>query len=193
MTKSMVHIPDTAEAQEILEEYNKGDFHIYHAKVLSGVLRYFAKEYDPGREEFWAAVGMLHDLDFELYPEEHCIKTQEILREKGIDESLIRAAASHGYGLTGIDFKPEHVMEKILYTVDELTGIIGAAALMRPSRSVMDMELKSVKKKYKTPSFAAGCSREVIEKGAQMLDMDLDMLIQKTLLAMRSLNGSLEV
>lgn len=188
----MGHIPDMREAEDILQEYNKGDFHLYHARVVSGVLRYFAKEYDPEREDYWAAAGLLHDVDFELYPEAHCIKAQEILRGKGVEESLVRAVASHGYGIT-VDIKPEHIMEKLLYAVDELTGIIGATAIMRPSKSVMDLELKSVKKKYKTPSFAAGCSREVIEKGASMLGMDIDELIEKTILAMRSLNGQLEI
>lgn len=190
---AMGHIPSIEEAEAILKEYNTGEFHIYHAKVVSGVLGYFAKEYDPDREEFWAAAGLLHDLDFERYPDEHCVKAQEILREKGVDESLIRAVASHGYGLADVDIKPEHVMEKILYAVDELTGIIGATAIMRPSGSVMDLELKSVKKKYKTASFAAGCSREVIEKGARMLGMEVDSLIEKTILAMRSLRGVLEI
>ena len=129
-------------------------------------------------------VGLLHDWDFELYPEEHCIKVQEILKEKGIDERLIRAISSHGYNLT-VDIKPEHEMEKVLYATDELTGLIGAAALMRPSKSIQDMELSSVKKKYKNEKFAAGCSRKVIEEGAIMLGWDLDKLIQETILAMR--------
>ncbi len=174
------------EAFELLKEYNKEPFHIKHAVTVEGVMRYFANELGYGGEaDFWAIVGLLHDLDFEMYPEEHCRKEQEIMRERGLDERLIRAVASHGYGLT-VDIAPEHEMEKVLYAVDELTGLIGAVALMRPSKSVSDLELKSVKKKYKTLNFAAGCSREVIEKGTQMLGWELDDLISKTILAMRS-------
>lgn len=174
------------EAFELLKEYNKEPFHIKHAVTVEGVMRYFANELGYGGEaDFWAIVGLLHDLDFEMYPEEHCRKEQEIMRERGLDERLIRAVASHGYGLT-VDIEPEHEMEKVLYAVDELTGLIGAVALMRPSKSVSDLELKSVKKKYKTLNFAAGCSREVIEKGTQMLGWKLDDLISKTILAMRS-------
>lgn len=149
-------------------------------------MKYFAKELGYGdEEEFWGIVGLLHDLDFEQFPEQHCIKEQEIMRERGIDEKIIHATASHGFELT-VDIKPEHEMEKVLYAVDELTGLIGAAALMRPSKSVQDIELKSVKKKYKSKGFAAGCSREVIERGAQMLGWSLDDLISKTILAMRT-------
>lgn len=174
------------EAFELLKEYNKEPFHIKHAVTVEGVMRYFANELGYGDEaDFWAIVGLLHDLDFEMYPEEHCKKEQEIMRERGLDERLICAVASHGYGLT-VDIAPEHEMEKVLYAVDELTGLIGAVALMRPSKSVSDLELKSVKKKYKTLNFAAGCSREVIEKGTQMLGWKLDDLISKTILAMRS-------
>ncbi|MBR3888396.1 MAG: hydrolase [Clostridia bacterium] len=172
-------------AYELLREYNKESFHIKHALVVEGVMKYFAEKlgYD-NEKEFWGVVGLLHDLDFEIYPEEHCIKCQEIMREKEIDEKIIRAISSHGYGLT-VDIKPEHEMEKVLYATDELTGLIGAAALMRPSKSVQDMELSSVKKKYKNEKFAAGCSRKVIEDGAQMLGWDLDKLISETILAMR--------
>ena len=153
---------------------------------MEGVLRYFANELGYGDEaDFWANVGLLHDLDFEQYPEAHCIKEQEILREEGIDERLIHAVASHGYALT-VDIRPEHEMEKVLYATDELTGLIGAVALMRPSKSVQDLELKSVKKKYKNAKFAAGCSQEVIERGAEMLGWTLDDLISRTILAMRS-------
>ena len=149
-------------------------------------MKYFANELGYGDEvEFWGIVGLLHDLDFEQFPEQHCIKEQEIMRERGIDERIIHATASHGYALT-VDIKPEHEMEKVLYAVDELTGLIGAVALMRPSKSVSDLELKSVKKKYKNLKFAAGCSREVIERGADMLGLELDDLIQRTILAMRS-------
>ena len=173
------------DACELLKEYNKEAFHIKHALVVEGVMKYFAEKlgYD-NEKEFWGVVGLLHDLDFEMYPEEHCIKCQEIMREKEIDEKIIRAISSHGYGLT-VDIKPEHEMEKVLYATDELTGLIGAAALMRPSKSVQDMELSSVKKKYKNEKFAAGCSRKVIEDGAQMLGWDLDKLISETILAMR--------
>ena len=142
-----------------------------------------------GEADFWETVGILHDLDFEKYPEQHCIKEQEILREKGIDERIIHAVASHGYALT-VDIEPEHEMEKVLYSVDELSGLIGAVAIMRPSKSVSDLELKSVKKKYKNMNFAAGCSREVIERGADMLGWTLDDLISKTILAMRSCENS---
>ena len=173
------------EALELLKEYNKDKFHIKHALTVEGVMNYFAEKLGYGEEkDFWGIVGLLHDLDFEMYPDEHCLKVQEIMREKEIDEKLIHAVASHGYNLT-VDIKPEHEMEKILYATDELTGLIGAAALMRPSKSVQDMELKSVKKKFKNEKFATGCSRKVIEDGAQMLGWDLDKLIEETILAMR--------
>ena len=174
------------EALSLLEEYNKGEFHLKHGRIVGDVMRWFANELGYGDEaEFWETVGILHDLDFEMYPEEHCVKSQEIMREKGLDERLIRATASHGYGLC-VDIKPEHEMEKVLYATDELTGLIGAAALMRPSKSVQDMELKSLKKKYKDKKFAAGCSRDVISKGAEMLGWELDELLEKTLDAMKS-------
>ena len=174
------------EAWQLLKEYNKEHFHLQHAVTVEGVMRYFAEKLGYGSEaDFWGIVGLLHDLDFEMYPDEHCIKEQEIMRERGIDERIIHATASHGYALT-VDIKPEHEMEKVLYAVDELTGLIGAAALMRPSKSVQDMEVSSVKKKYKSKSFAAGCSREVIERGAEMLGWELSDLIGQTLLAMRS-------
>lgn len=178
-------IPTREEALALLEEYNKEPFHIKHAKIVEGTMRYFAKRLGYGDEEdFWGVVGLLHDLDFEKYPEEHCIKEQEILRARGIDERIIHAVASHGYELT-VDIAPEHEMEKVLYATDELTGLIGAVALMRPSKSVADLELKSVKKKYKSPNFAAGCSRAVIERGAEMLGISVDELIEQTILAMR--------
>ena len=174
------------EAWQLLKEYNKEHFHLQHAVTVEGVMRYFAEKLGYGSEaDFWGIVGLLHDLDFEMYPDEHCIKQQEIMRERGIDEKIIHATASHGYALT-VDIKPEHEMEKVLYAVDELTGLIGAAALMRPSKSVQDMEVSSVKKKYKSKSFAAGCSREVIKRGAEMLGWELSDLIGQTLLAMRS-------
>jgi len=186
-------IPTLEQAETLLKQYNKEEFHLRHAKIVSGVMRYFAKEHDPENEEFWAVVGLLHDLDFELYPDEHCFKTSEIMRDLGYDEKLIHAVASHGYNCTGIDAAPEHYMEKVLYATDELTGLIGAAALMRPSRSVVDIEVKSVMKKFKTPAFAAGCSREVIMQGAEMLCTTLEDLIGNTILAMRSLIGTIEI
>ena len=179
---------ELTKAWEILEKHNKEAFHLRHAKTVSGVLRYFAKEYDPQREEFWAAVGLLHDIDFEEYPKEHCVKGEELLRGYGACEELIRAAMSHGWGSNPTPHKPEHIMEKILFAIDELTGLIGAAAIMRPSGSVQDLELASVKKKFKDKKFAAGCSREVISYGAEMLGWELDFLIEKTILAMRSLD-----
>ena len=183
----MSYIPSVEESYELLKKYNKDEFHLKHGTIVSGVMGYFAKEYDSDHIDYWKVVGMLHDLDFELYPEEHCIKSQELMRDLNLDEGIIRATASHGYGIT-VDIKPELFMEKILYAIDELTGLIGAVALMRPSKSVSDLEVKSVMKKYKTTNFAAGCSRDVINKGAEMLDMELSNLISKTILAMRSLD-----
>ncbi len=180
------------QAWDLLTEFNKDRFHLKHAVTVEGVMRYFSKELGYSDEEdFWGIAGLLHDLDFEQFPTQHCIKEQEIMRERGLDERLIHATASHGYALT-VDIKPEHEMEKVLYAVDELTGLIGAVAIMRPSKSVSDLELKSVKKKYKNLNFAAGCSREVIERGADMLGWDLDDLISKTILAMRSCENAYE-
>ena len=174
-------------AWALLTEYTKEPFHLKHAETVEGVMRYFAEKLGYGEEvEFWGIVGLLHDLDFEKFPEQHCIKEQEIMRERGLDERLIHATASHGYELT-VDIRPEHEMEKVLNAVDELTGLIGAVALMRPSKSVLDLELKSVKKKFKTLNFAAGCSRPVIQRGAEMLGWTLDELISETILAMRTL------
>ena len=174
------------QAFELLKKYNQEEFHIRHALTVEGVMRWYAKELGYGEEEeFWGIVGLLHDIDFEQYPEQHCIKAPELLREGGASEELIHAVCSHGYAIT-VDVKPEHLMEKVLYAADELTGLIWAAALMRPSKSVQDMEVKSVKKKYKNAKFAAGCSREVIERGAEMLGWELSDLIGKTILAMRS-------
>lgn len=185
--KGMGKIPSREEAFALLSEFNKDEFHLKHSKIVEGVMKYFARELGYGaEEEFWGIVGLLHDLDFEEYPGQHCIKSQEIMKERGLDERIIHATASHGYELT-VDIKPEHEMEKVLYAVDELTGLIGAVAIMRPSKSMMDLELSSVKKKYKNQKFAAGCSREVIERGAAMLGWELDDLIQKTILALRNL------
>ena len=178
---------DITKAQEILEKYNKEVFHLQHAKTVSGAMRFFAREYDPKREEFWAVVGLLHDIDFEEYPEQHCVKGEDLLRENGADIELIRAAMSHGWGMTLTPHEPVHIMEKILFAIDELTGLIGAAALMRPSKSVQDLELNSVKKKFKDKRFAAGCSRDVIRQGTEILGWELDELIGKTIAAMRTL------
>ncbi len=173
------------EALELLKEYNKGEFHLKHGKIVGDVMRWFANELGYGDEaDFWETVGILHDLDFEMYPQEHCVKEQEIMREKGLDERLIHATASHGYGIC-VDIKPEHEMEKVLYAADELTGLIGAVAVMRPSKSVSDLEVSSVKKKFKDKKFAAGCSRDIIRNGAEMLGWPLEELIEKTILAMR--------
>lgn len=175
------------QAMQLLEAYNKEPFHIQHALTVEGTMRYFAETLGYGEDaDFWGLVGLLHDVDFEQYPKEHCIKAPDLLREQGASEDLIRAVISHAYGMPGIDVKPEHEMEKVLFATDELTGLIGACALMRPSKSVQDMELKSVKKKYKQPSFAAGCSRETIQNGAEMLGWELDELIRQTILAMRT-------
>jgi predicted hydrolase (HD superfamily) len=184
----MARTPDFTreEALTLFGEYNKEEFHLLHALTLEGVMRYFAEQLGYAEEaDFWAQVGLLHDLDFELYPEEHCIKVQELLEERGASHDLIRAIACHGYGLSPVEYAPEHEMEKVLYAADELTGLIRACAIMRPSKSVQDLELKSVKKKYKSLNFAAGCSRETIERGAAMLGWELDRLIDETIRAMR--------
>lgn len=174
------------EAWDLLKEYNKEEFHLEHAEIVGKTMRYFAEKLGYGDEvDFWEVVGILHDLDFEMYPEEHCIKEQEIMRQRGVDERIIHATASHGYGIT-VDIKPEHEMEKVLYAVDELTGLIGAVVIMRPSKSVQDLGLKSVKKKYKSKGFAAGCSREVIERGADMLGWTLEELIENTIEALKT-------
>lgn len=182
----MAHTFSREEAWNLLKQYNQEPFHSKHALTVEGVMRYYAEKLGyADAVDFWGIVGLLHDLDFEQFPDQHCIKEQEILKEHDAEDALIHAVASHGYLLT-VDIMPQHEMEKVLYAVDELTGLIGAVALMRPSKSVMDLELKSVKKKYKNAKFAAGCSREVIERGAEMLGWELDDLIQKTIEAMRS-------
>ena len=175
------------EAYDLLREYNEGDFHLRHGRIVGDVMRWYAESLGYGEEAgFWQLVGLLHDLDFERYPDEHCVKSQEIMRERGLDERLIRGTTCHGWGIHKNLPKPEHEMEKVLYAADELTGLIGAAAIMRPSRSVQDLEVKSVKKKFKDKKFAAGCNREVITRGAELLGWDLDRLIEQTILAMRA-------
>ena len=175
------------QAWDLLNQYNKDPFHLQHALTVEGVMRWFAKDQGyGGEEEFWGIVGLLHDIDFEQFPDQHCIKAPQLLQAGGASKELIHAICAHGYGLTSVDAAPEHLMEKVLYAVDELTGLIWAVAIIRPSKSVMDMEVKSVKKKFKTPAFAAGCSRDVIEKGAALLGWELDSLIEKAILAMRS-------
>lgn len=180
----MSYVPSPEQAKELVERYNKEPFHIQHAETVSKVMGEFAKEYDPENVDFWRTVGMLHDIDFELYPEQHCVKADEILHELDVDEDVIHGVVSHGYGLCA-DVEPTKYMEKVLFATDELTGLIGAAALMRPT-GISDMETKSVVKKFKDKKFAAGCSRDVIRQGAEMLGMELNVLIEKTLNAMRA-------
>ena len=171
-------------AVALLKRYNQEEFHLRHAYTVEAVMRWFAENLGYAEDaDLWATVGLRHDIDFENYPEEHCIKAPELLREGGVSEDIIHGVVSHGYGIT-VDVAPEHEMEKVLYATDELTGLIWASALMRPSGSTKDMELKSLKKKYKSKGFAAGCSREVIEKGAEMLGWELDTLLAQTLEAM---------
>ena len=174
------------EALELLREYNKEPFHLQHVFTVEGVMRWYANELGYGKEaDFWAITGLLHDIDFELYPQQHCQKAPELLRKGGVSEEMVRAVCSHGYGICS-DTLPEDEMEKVLFAVDELTGLIGAAALMRPSKSVMDMEASSIKKKFKDKKFAAGCSRDIIRQGAENLGWELNDLFEKTILAMRS-------
>ncbi|MGL6293684.1 HDIG domain-containing metalloprotein [Eubacterium aggregans] len=172
------------EAIELLEEYNGSDALIKHALAVDGVMCHYARKYGED-EELWGIVGLLHDLDYEKYPEEHCIKVQEILKARGVDPQIIRAIASHGYGLC-CDIEPKSQMEKILYTVDELTGLVNATAIMRPSKSVMDLGVKSVKKKFKNKGFAAGVNRDVVLKGCENLGLDLEGIIEEVILWMRS-------
>ena len=180
------------QAWDLLTKYNQEPFHLRHAITVEHVMGWFAQQLGYGEEkEFWSIVGLLHDLDYERWPEEHCEKSQELMREAGGDEAGSRATASHVWG-PRVDIKPEHEMEKVLYAVDELTGLIGAAALMRPSKSVEDMELKSLKKKFKDKKFAAGCSREIIAQGAELLGWDLDRLLDQTLSAMREEEKAIE-
>ena len=185
----MEHI-SREDAAALLKKYNKDPFHIQHAYTMEAIMQWYAKELGYENDaEYWGIVGLLHDIDFELYPEEHCLKAPELLKEGGVGDDIIHAVCSHGYGITvgcgkTIDVKPEHEMEKVLFAADELTGLIWAAALMRPSKSTKDMELKSLKKKYKSKGFAAGCSREVIERGADQLGWELEKLLTMSLQAM---------
>lgn len=179
-------------ALELVKKYNKEPFHILHALTVEGVMRWYAKELGYGEEEeFWGLCGLLHDVDFEKYPEEHCKKAPELLAEAGAEEGLVHAVCSHGYGLCS-DVKPEHEMEKVLFAADELTGLIGAAVRMRPSKSASDLEVSSLKKKFKDKRFAAGCSRDVIKEGAENLGWPLEDLMEKTILAMRSCEKQIE-
>lgn len=181
-----MNTPDRQEALALLKKYNQEPFHLQHALTVEAVMGWYAQELGYGEDaDFWSAVGLLHDVDFERYPEEHCKKAPELLAEIGASPELVHAVCSHGYGLVS-DVEPEHEMEKVLFATDELTGLIGAAARMRPSKSVMDMEVSSLKKKFKDKKFAAGCSRDVIRRGAEMLGWDLDTLFSRTIEAMRA-------
>jgi len=180
------------QAWELLCKYNKEAFHLRHAITVEQVMGWYAEHLGYGDEAaFWSVVGLLHDLDFEQWPDEHCVKSQQLMAQEGVDERIIHATASHGWGICA-DIKPEHEMEKVLFAADELTGLIGAAALMRPSHSTKDMELKSLKKKFKDKKFAAGCSREIISNGAQLLEWDLDKLLELTLQAMQEREDAIE-
>ena len=181
-----------AQALELLKKYNKEAFHLQHSLTVEGCMRYLAEDLGYGEDaDFWALCGLLHDIDFEGWPEEHCRKAPELLRELPVTDELVHAVCSHGYGIC-CDVEPVHEMEKVLFAVDELTGLIGAAALMRPSKSCQDMELSSLKKKFKDKRFAAGCSRDVIRDGAQRLGWELDKLMQKGLDAMKSCEALVE-
>ena len=190
------------DALSLLKRYNQDPFHLQHAFTVEAVMKWYANELGYAEDaEYWGIVGLLHDIDFEQYPEEHCLKAPELLREGGVGEDIIHSVVSHGYGITigcgvTLDVAPEHEMEKVLFAADELTGLIWAAALMRPSKSTKDMELKSLKKKYKSKGFAAGCSREVIQRGADQLGWELEKLLTMTMEAMRAtedtINAELE-
>jgi predicted hydrolase (HD superfamily) len=180
-------------ALETLKTYNTEPFHIRHALTVEAVMGWMADDLGHGEDkEFWSLVGLMHDVDFEKWPEEHCVKAPELLKEAGFTPEFIHAVCAHGFGMTGTDCKPELEMEKVLFACDELTGLIGAAALMRPSKSTKDMELKSLKKKFKDKKFAAGCSRECIAQGAENLGWELDALLEKTLRAMAETEDNME-
>ena len=180
------------QAWDLLKQYNQEEFHLRHAVTVEHVMGWYARELGYGEEaDFWSLAGLLHDIDFEKWPEEHCVKCRELLAQAGAEERLIHAVASHGWGMCS-ELEPEHEMEKVLFAADELTGLIGAAALMRPSKSVSDMELKSLKKKFKDKKFAAGCSRETISKGAELLGWELDKLLDMTLRAMQAEESAIE-
>ena len=181
------------QAWDLLKEYNQEPFHLRHALTVEAVMGWFADALGYGEQaEFWRQVGLLHDLDFEQWPDAHCVKVRELLEARGADAALIHAVVSHGWGMTGADAKPEHPMEQVLFAVDELTGLIGAAALMRPSKSVQDIELSSLKKKYKDKKFAAGCSRQTIAQGAEALGWELPELLERTLQAMKACEADIE-
>ena len=187
------------DALALLKRYNQDPFHLQHAFTVEAVMKWYANELGYGKDaEYWGIVGLLHDIDFEQYPEEHCLKAPELLRAGGVGEDIIHSVVSHGYGITigcgvTLDVAPEHEMEKVLFAADELTGLIWAAALMRPSKSTKDRDLKSLKKKYKSKGFAAGCSREVIERGAQQLGWELEKLLTMTLEAMKATEDEIRV
>ncbi|MCK9216431.1 MAG: hydrolase [Firmicutes bacterium] len=184
--------PTREEAFELLKKYNKNESLIRHALTVEGVMKHFAELFDEPDVEKWTVIGLTHDLDYELYPEQHCIKVRELLEEEGWPEDYIRAIQSHGWGLC-CDIEPVEKMEKVLFAIDELTGLITAAALMRPSKSVLDLEVKSVKKKWKDKRFAAGVDREVIQKGVKLLDMDLNFIIDETIKGMRKVAEEIEL
>lgn len=179
------------EALELLKEYNESDALVKHGLAVEGVMRHFACKYGED-EEKWGIVGLLHDLDYEKYPDQHCVKVQEIMQERDIDPEIIRAVASHGYGIC-VDIEPQSQMEKVLYTIDELTGLVNATAIMRPSKSVLDLETKSVKKKFKSKGFAAGVDREIIKKGCERLEMDLGDVIEEVILGMREVCDAIDL
>ncbi|GFZ25787.1 HDIG domain-containing protein [Lacrimispora indolis] len=179
------------EALALLKEYNESDALVKHGLAVEGVMRHFARKYGED-EEKWGIVGLLHDLDYEKYPDQHCVKVQEIMQERDIDPEIIRAVASHGYGIC-VDIEPQSKMEKVLYTIDELTGLVNATAIMRPSKSVLDLETKSVKKKFKSKGFAAGVDREIIKKGCERLEMDLGDVIEEVILGMREVCDAIDL
>ena len=180
-------IPSPQEAYELLKQYNSDPFHLAHGRIVGEVLRWYAADMGHAEEaDLWQTVGTLHDLDFEMWPDEHCVRTEQLMREAGIDEAVARACCSHGWGLTGTPYEPESDLEKVLFAADELTGLIGAAVLMRPSKSVDDLTVKSLKKKFKDKKFAAKCNREIIKQGAETLGMPLEELMELTIKGMRT-------